>query len=286
MKNSLLIVIAALICLFAVSCHAEESTKATSLEESVMLNAIGLMPAKQKDKLTAVKNEILAAAIPVPSADGKTDEIYYFIDTKTGSGPLIMADQFIIALKGVGDGLSYTELSPALGKILACVTALSQPYHTSETLFKDPTHAEFEKGLAASAPSIKAKLDKYEKVPGTSDYAVKIAQKAHDLLQDPGAKDKEALNKAVYALAVNGVTDYWWTLLVPNNSNKSTISGISSEPKPEGPVNSERFIGNKKSHKFHLAKCRFLPSEGNRIYFKSRDEAISQGYTPCKVCKP
>ena len=48
------------------------------------------------------------------------------------------------------------------------------------------------------------------------------------------------------------------------------------------------FIGNMRSHKFHRPDCRWAKkiSPGNRVCFKSRQEAIDQGYTPCKVCRP
>lgn len=46
------------------------------------------------------------------------------------------------------------------------------------------------------------------------------------------------------------------------------------------------YIGNKNSHKFHRANCSRLPAEKNRVYFKSRDEAIKTGYEPCKICEP
>ncbi|MBZ4656004.1 MAG: beta-lactamase domain protein [Thermoanaerobacter sp.] len=46
------------------------------------------------------------------------------------------------------------------------------------------------------------------------------------------------------------------------------------------------YIGNKNTKKFHLPTCRSLPTEQNRIYFKTREEAVSAGYVPCKICKP
>ncbi|WP_243276872.1 Ada metal-binding domain-containing protein [Desulfallas sp. Bu1-1] len=29
-----------------------------------------------------------------------------------------------------------------------------------------------------------------------------------------------------------------------------------------------------------------MPAEYNRVYFKTREEAVSAGYTPCKRCNP
>ena len=48
------------------------------------------------------------------------------------------------------------------------------------------------------------------------------------------------------------------------------------------------YVGNANSGKFHYASCRWAKkiSSYNRVYFNSREEAINQGYYPCKVCDP
>lgn len=46
------------------------------------------------------------------------------------------------------------------------------------------------------------------------------------------------------------------------------------------------YIGNMNSKKFHLPTCGTLPAEKNRIYFTTRDEAISKQFQPCKNCNP
>ncbi len=48
------------------------------------------------------------------------------------------------------------------------------------------------------------------------------------------------------------------------------------------------YIGNKRSYKFHRQECRCVKqmSSSNRVFFKSRQEAVNQGYVPCKVCNP
>lgn len=52
------------------------------------------------------------------------------------------------------------------------------------------------------------------------------------------------------------------------------------------PASSGTYIGNTNTGKFHRPSCHTLPKEKNRIYFDSRDEAISSGYDPCKNCDP
>lgn len=48
----------------------------------------------------------------------------------------------------------------------------------------------------------------------------------------------------------------------------------------------ERYIGNKKTKKFHRPSCHTLPAPKNIVYLDSRDYAIAKGYTPCKNCNP
>ena len=48
----------------------------------------------------------------------------------------------------------------------------------------------------------------------------------------------------------------------------------------------DSYIGNKNTKKFHLPTCSSLPAQHNRVYFKTRDEAIKAGFDPCKICRP
>jgi hypothetical protein len=60
---------------------------------------------------------------------------------------------------------------------------------------------------------------------------------------------------------------------------------LGAAPKP-----GYKFVGNKTSqkHRFHTFTCDFAKeiSDEHAIYFKSKEDAVKQGYTPCKVCKP
>jgi len=48
------------------------------------------------------------------------------------------------------------------------------------------------------------------------------------------------------------------------------------------------YVGNARTHKFHYADCRYVGemNDNNKVYFEDRDEAINEGYVPCKVCRP
>ena len=59
-----------------------------------------------------------------------------------------------------------------------------------------------------------------------------------------------------------------------------------NSPNAYSNINRPKFIAHKTSHKFHSLSCKHLPAEYNRIYYKSRQDAINDGMIPCKVCKP
>lgn len=61
-------------------------------------------------------------------------------------------------------------------------------------------------------------------------------------------------------------------------SNKNSTD-VSSE-------NTNGYIGNKNSKKFHYPSCHTLPIEKKRVYFNTRNEAIQNGFDPCGNCNP
>lgn len=48
----------------------------------------------------------------------------------------------------------------------------------------------------------------------------------------------------------------------------------------------EECIGNRKTKKFHLPTCSFLPDEKNRVYFDEEQDAVRSYYSPCYHCVP
>lgn len=70
---------------------------------------------------------------------------------------------------------------------------------------------------------------------------------------------------------------------IPNSLNTITHTNSDSSSSDSG-----SYIGNSNSGKFHESTCKWgqKTAEHNRVYFDSRDTAISQGYQPCKVCNP
>lgn len=74
-----------------------------------------------------------------------------------------------------------------------------------------------------------------------------------------------------------------WTPGEPKGSS-STNTNISI--KEEVPTQDAEFIiGNKNSLIYHIRDCGSLPSEKNRVYFETEEEAVSSGMRLCNNCK-
>lgn len=68
-----------------------------------------------------------------------------------------------------------------------------------------------------------------------------------------------------------------------------TVSAEDVKPaEPNNDVKATAYIGNSNSHIFHNPSCSSANTmkEENKIFFKSREEAVNGGYTPCKRCNP
>jgi competence protein ComEC len=78
-----------------------------------------------------------------------------------------------------------------------------------------------------------------------------------------------------------------------NSGSSSGSSSVSPVVTPAPSQNNQQnisyqFEGDSATHKFHLISCTYAKkiSTAHAVYFKTREDAISQGYVPCKVCKP
>ena len=63
-------------------------------------------------------------------------------------------------------------------------------------------------------------------------------------------------------------------------SRDGGTAGLSGEGAP--------YIGNKNSKKFHYAQCPSVDNmkDSNKVEIYSREDAINEGYVPCKNCDP
>lgn len=255
-----------------------EVKSAETFNQAAIATAIELMPQDMKQELLAVKKDLTGAPKPKTAPTAGATGAYYFVDKQSGTGPGDLTEKFRIARKGVTSGSTYKKLGPSLGELALCVADLCQPYHSDEAAFNDAKHKSFEKELDSACSKFHSESDGYQIVDNPADYAVQFAKSANGLLKrlasdDP--KELESVQSAVFTLASNSIADCWWTIL-----KEMTPKEVSTTPTGTG------YIGNKRSLKFHLPTCRYLPAEKNQVLFKSRDAAINEGYVPCKVCKP
>lgn len=89
--------------------------------------------------------------------------------------------------------------------------------------------------------------------------------------------------------------------VIINQPNDNTVNGYRNDNSSSFPDKIEAnsvlnnntpitttYCGNKNSKKFHKISCSALKNtkQENKIYFKTRNEYIQKGYTPCKICNP
>ena len=95
---------------------------------------------------------------------------------------------------------------------------------------------------------------------------------------------KEGLAEVMY-MPPSEFNPYDWadsSTHIPNSQNTyiHTSDKTSSD--------SGNYVANSNTGKFHEVSCKWGQkiSDHNKVTFDSRNEAISQGYQPCKVCNP
>nr|WP_295001818.1 thermonuclease family protein [uncultured Methanobrevibacter sp.] len=77
------------------------------------------------------------------------------------------------------------------------------------------------------------------------------------------------------------------THISSTHSSSSTASAPTSAESTSS-SGSASYIGNANSGKFHDPSCSSVSkmSDGNKVFFSSRNDAVNQGYIPCKICNP
>ena len=95
---------------------------------------------------------------------------------------------------------------------------------------------------------------------------------------------KEGLAEIMYMPPSEFYPYNWAGENTTSYSHSSTTSSASSDSSAAAGT----YIGNSNSHKFHYPTCSSCSkiAEKNKVVFNSRDEAINQGYVPCKNCNP
>lgn len=87
------------------------------------------------------------------------------------------------------------------------------------------------------------------------------------------SEDEEKLVKIALMAYSNGAI-----LEHPAGVDNYSLASIEDDP----------YVGNRNSRKFHYSRCSSVSdiSEKNKVALRSREEAVDQGYVPCKKCNP
>lgn len=74
----------------------------------------------------------------------------------------------------------------------------------------------------------------------------------------------------------------------PAQSNNNFAQAEANEQANQNVVETGNYVANANTMKFHEASCRHIKrmSEGNKIRYTNRQDAVNAGYQPCKVCYP
>ena len=68
-------------------------------------------------------------------------------------------------------------------------------------------------------------------------------------------------------------------------SRRTKVTVLIAEAPPVSFTTSE-YIANKSTGKVHDSDCSYLPSKENRVYYDDLQDALDDGYEPCKKCHP
>ena len=117
----------------------------------------------------------------------------------------------------------------------------------------------------------------------------KIAVIQVGLGNDYGHPSEEVMSRLYDQGATVYRTDMHGNVVITSDGNNLEVYTQTDEPpiiSYRDPQDQAGYIGNLRSHKFHSPECKNLPQEENCIYFGTREEALAQGYEPCKTCNP
>lgn len=102
---------------------------------------------------------------------------------------------------------------------------------------------------------------------------------------------KEGLAEIMY-MPPSEFYPYDWangdTHVASSYSSSSNTQDTGDSSSSSSSSDSGSYVGNANSGKFHESWCSSVNkmSEGNKVFFSNREEAINQGYMPCKKCNP
>jgi len=138
-------------------------------------------------------------------------------------------------------------------------------------------------------------LDQFPFAAETGETAVNVRAEMSVKAKKIGQLARGEVLTVVYA-DLNDKGEMWYAVELSDGTKgfirsdllvkSEEMTAIREAYQPTAEEAEMEYIGNRKSKKFHFVSCRTLPKENNRTYFSSREEAVSEGYTPCGNCNP
>lgn len=217
----------------------------------------------------------------------------------------VKAKDMKITTPGVGDVYSlgnakYTILGPSsesYSNLNNYSVVLKLNYGDTSFMFTGDAEREAEEEVLDLNKNISVdllKLGHHGSKTSTIDEFLKQTNPSYGVIQvgennSYNLPDKEVIDKLqakdieVYRNDIHG------TVKVTSNGKDIFIQTEKASDniiEKEETEDVESYIGNKNSEIFHREDCSSTVSEQNRVYLQSRDEAISEGFRPCKVCNP
>lgn len=126
-----------------------------------------------------------------------------------------------------------------------------------------------------------------------------------DIQPDNTSNIQEEIPLSGNIVETGSVTDNQQTTQeIPKNTTTSPVTTSSTAPAPTttsttsttktdpcislGCPEGTKYVGSSGSNKYHYCSCTYAKKiyPENLLCFKSKDDAISQGYVPCGSCKP
>lgn len=180
---------------------------------------------------------------------------------------------------------------------------LKVQYGGTSFLLTGDVQSESEQEMLASGANLKAdvlKVGHHGSHSSTTAAFLKAVSPKYAVISvgagnDYGHPHQETLAKLVNAGVKVYRADRDGTVVFVSDGKTLTVRTLGDTIVPRAPDGAAvapvvpsggGYIGNKNSKKFHRPTCSSLPAPRNRIYFKTREEAVNAGYVPCKRCNP
>jgi competence protein ComEC len=168
-------------------------------------------------------------------------------------------------------------------------------YNNVEFLFTGDMEADVE-GLILSK-DIQADILKVghhgSRTSTSEDFLNKVKPAAAVISVGEGNTYGHPHEETLHRLTEHGVDIYMTTagniICTTDGKSYSFNTQPVNNPAPNLPITGAgQYVGSIKSNRFHNPSCKYAKSilPINRIWFKTREEALSQEYYPCGACKP